>query len=180
MTKEGLSPDYPKWMYKQGARDIMARDAAEEESLRAKGYGHEYVHQAPPVAPGAAVAPAAEPGMVSTSVMDSMLENQKARFDGAWGDKCKEVDGLTLQLKDAVESNQQLAIAHAALSAQHETLKGENQTLIAEHAAIIARVAETSKDTPVAVEPQAAITPSADGAPAESRGPLKAPIAKKV
>lgn len=145
MNSAVLSPDYPKWLYKAGGRDMLVRSAADEDAARAIGYSHERVDDtpAPAVTAGGAVA-AAQPGTVPTSVMDSMLETQRERFDSAWARKCSELDKTVEQLKTVNDDHNQLKVEHGALAAKHASLVTDHQTLVDEHAALLAKTSDTT------------------------------------
>ncbi len=119
---EPVSEEYPKWLRKSGARDILVRSAAEEAAQREQGFSHEVItaEQQPPLgsvqptavlknaATAAANAPAG--GTVATGVLDQMLESQRARFDAQWERKCEEARKLQADLKD-LQDNQLRLIA---------------------------------------------------------------------
>lgn len=134
MKNEVLSPDYPKWMRKSGARDIQVHSPEEEAKFRDDGYSHEVIvsEQKPPLGssappPAAEVKPPA--GSVPTGVLDGMLEAQSERFQKTWEKKCAEM--AKLQSEHAT-----LASAHANLAAEHDKLTEAHKALNDEHAAL--------------------------------------------
>ncbi len=150
-SPEPVSEEYPKWLRKPGARDILVRSLAEETAQRENGFSHEVIvaEQQPPlgsVAPtpikGAAPAAAAAPagGTVATAVLDSMLEAQRTRFDASWNRKCDDM---------------------RELQAKYDALKKDYDALLSE--VLAAKPAPTPIDAP----------------PAEVVTPVKPPVANK-
>jgi hypothetical protein len=155
MSKVALSTEYPKWLYKGGARDILVRDEDEEAEWRAKGYSHELNQEAPTAANWTQVAPPAkaepQPGTVPTAVMDSALDAMKVKFDGAWERKCKELDDEKSAHGKTAADRDEFQRVHDKLAADHKALMDEHVKLLAEQNAQLtaAKLAKPAKPEPV-------------------------------
>ncbi len=131
------SGDYPKWLYKAGARDLMVKSLAEEEAQRGTGYSHE-IPAEKPSAPVASASPALDrPDMVMRDIMDSALKEQENRFNRAWEKKCDAYEtldearrNLAAEHDKTVVALKQLGDEHAALVAEHAVLKAEKSASV--------------------------------------------------
>jgi hypothetical protein len=156
MTKPGLSTEHPKWLHKAGHRSMLAQGPEHETELRDQGFSHEQPIVAPSpnwqnqqLTANAGLDSKPAPGTVPTSVMDAEIENLKTRFDAAWDRKCKELDGVTEQLKDANDALHNLKIDHDKLVSDHATLIGEHAKLLTEQNALLAAQKDSAKPAPV-------------------------------
>lgn len=136
-TPTAVSPDYPKWLYKAGARDVMVPNLEAETLERSRGYSHEQPKEepAPDVTFGT---PKPQPGTVPTAVMDAALEDLKAKFDRAWDVKCQELKDAQDNHEVLKRAHHQIAGDHDSLTEKHKKLNDDHHALAADHAKLLA------------------------------------------
>ena len=151
MTNTTLSTEYPKWLRKRGHKDELAKDEAQEASLREKGFSHDTPPEAPSLnwtQPPLAASAAPQPGTVPTATMDAELERMKDKFDRAWNAKCgelRDVQDKHAVLEEAhkrvIEALEGLRERHQKLNADYDALAAENARLLADQNAALKKAA---------------------------------------